>query len=667
MSILLYRTAVLMKQKSVKSKLKVRFKPDNVEIVVDRGENLLEAAINAGVRVNASCGGAGVCGTCKVLIEKGEVEITRTARLSDDEYKRGLRQACQSRVLTDLTVYLPVESRLEKAVISRESNEVVEALATGWRYNPPLSKCFLELPPPTLEDNASDLSRVLRGLKRQCHLDNLTVDFNVVQNLSQRLRDSDWKVSATTLVTAVKPHAGEKRRPRLVNIEAGDTRETHYSLAFDIGTTTICGQLLDLNRGQAIAQGIDYNGQIKYGQDVITRIAYSQKPGGLDKLQQAVVATVNGIIKELVTKSKIDVGEVGHMVVAGNTTMIQILLGIDPKYVRLTPYTPVANFIPPVKASSLGIKLGETVYLFSFPLIASYVGGDITSGVVGAGIYQRKKLTLFIDIGTNGEVVVGNSEWLVTASCSAGPAFEGGGVKHGMIATDGAIEDFDIDTGSLEPKLGTIGDVKPRGICGSGLINITAGLMIAGVIGQNGKFNSDLATKRVRHSSDGYEYVLAWAAETETGRDIVVTEVDINNLIRAKAAMYAGCQTLAKSVGLKCADFAQVVVAGAFGSHLNVEKSITIGLFPDIPRERFLFIGNGSLLGARICSFSTDLMDDARRVAKMMTNFELSENRDFMNHYVAALFLPHTNSDEFPTISKRLSRATAKPKRRAAV
>ncbi len=640
----------------VSKKRNIHFSPDNVDVVVEQGENLLQAAIAAGVHIYASCGGNGTCGTCKVSIEKGRVETTRTEKVTEEEYKQGIRQACQSRVLTDLNVYVLVESRLEKAVLSREKKRVSEVLATGWRFKPPLSKYFVELSPPTLDDNTSDLSRLLRGLKQQCHLSNMWVDFNVVKGLAKVLRDGDWKVTVSTLVTAAKPRAGEMHRPRVTKIEPGDTRGKYYSLAFDIGTTTVSGQLLDLNRGKVVAESIAYNGQISYGADVITRIAYCQKPGGLRKLQQVVVATINEIIGELLTQSRVDDEHVGHMIVAGNTTMTQILFGLDPKYIRLTPYIPVANFIPPIEANSLGIKVKKQVYLFAFPSVSSYVGGDIVSGIVGAGVYQRKDLTLYMDIGTNGEIVVGNSDWMVTASCSAGPAFEGGGIKHGMVATKGAIENFNINPSNLEPKIGTIGRAKPKGICGSGLINIVAGLLEAGIIDRNGKFNSNLTTRRIRHGADGYEYVLSWAPETQIGKDIVITEVDIDNLMRAKGAMYAGCQTLAKSVGISCSDFERVIIAGAFGSHVDIAKSITIGLLPDLPMDRFIFIGNGSLLGARLTSFSTDLLDDARRVANMMTNFELSENVDFMDNYMASLFLPHTNADEFPSVKKKLDR-----------
>ncbi len=645
-----------MTEARLNKKLMVHFDPDNVVIVVEPGENLLQAAIAAGVHIYASCGGSGTCGTCKVLIEKGQVETTRTKKVSEEEYKQGIRQACQSRVITDLTVYVLVESRLEKAVLSRERKVVSEALATGWRFKPPLSKFFVELPPPTLEDNTSDLSRLLRSLRQQYHLSNISVDFDVVKKLANVLRDGDWKVTVTTLVTAAKPRAGDRRRPRMINIEPGDTREKYYSLAFDIGTTTVCGQLLDLNRGKVIAEGIAYNGQISYGQDVITRIAYCQKPGGLKKLQQVVVTTINGIIEELLTQSQVDAEHIGHIIVAGNTTMTQILLGLEPKFIMLAPYTPAANFFPPVEANSLGIKVSKSVYLFTFPAVASYVGGDIVSGIVGAGVHQRKTLTFFMDIGTNGEIVIGNSDWMVTASCSAGSAFEGGGIKHGIVASAGAIEEFNINPSNLEPEIGTIGGSKPKGICGSGLINIVAGLLGARVIGQKGKFNRDLPTKRIRRGTDGYEYVLSWAPETQIGKDIVITEVDIDNFMRAKAAMYAGYQTLSKSVGISRTDFEQVIIAGAFGSSIDIEKAIITGLLPDLPVDRFIFIGNGSLLGARLTSFSTDLLDDARRVAQMMTNIELSENADFMNNYIASLFLPHTNANEFPTVSKRLAK-----------
>jgi uncharacterized 2Fe-2S/4Fe-4S cluster protein (DUF4445 family) len=632
---------------SPKNRYTVHFEPDNIDIVVAAGENLMEAAVAAGVHINASCGGAGVCGTCNVLIKSGSVESRRTDKISAEDYEKGVRQSCQSVITSDLTVEIPPESRLEKAVFSREESAIKSrtpaALVSGWQFNPPLKKLYLELTPPTMDDNSSDLSRLLRGIRQQYSLGNISVDFYVVEKLAHTLRQTDWKVTASVLTD-------DCLKGRLINIEAGDSRAANYSLAFDIGTTAVRGQLLDLNRGRVLAQAIDYNRQISYGEDVISRIAWSQKTGGLGKLQKAVIATVNDMIKTLIEQAGIESGGIGNIVVAANTVMVQLLLNLDPSYLRLSPYVPTAASLPPVKANSLGIEIGGHVYLYTMPSVASYVGGDIVAGILGAGLYKQKTVSLYIDIGTNGEIVVGNADWMATASCSAGPTFEGGGIKHGMIATSGAIEGFAINPPDMQPLITTIDNAKAKGICGSGIINIAAVMLREGIIGQNGHFNMELPTGRLRRGEDGNEYVLVRAEETQIGKDIVFTEIDMDNLIRSKAAMYAGCQTLVKSMGSKCADIERVIIAGTFGSSLDIENAITIGLLPDLPRDRFIFIGNGSLLGARLTSFSEELLRDGQRIAAMMTNIELSENADFMANYMAAMFLPHTHAGDFPSV-----------------
>jgi uncharacterized 2Fe-2S/4Fe-4S cluster protein (DUF4445 family) len=647
----------------------VRFQPHNREIQVAKGENLLKAAMEAGIYIQASCGGEGVCGKCRVLIEKGEVESPRGPKLAEEDFQKGIRQACQTRILSDLEVRIPVESELDKRFIARArerisagrkvSHQELESLVLGWCFNPALHKHYVEMEPPTIKDNRSDLSRVLLAMKKHYGMESISVDSRLLKKLPFILRAEGWRATATLVQTRVESQLGEyqlrgSRRPKLINLEPGDTTKEHFSIVLDIGTTSVWGQLLDLNKRQTLAEASDYNSQIRYGDDVISRIVYSQRPGGLKQLQESVVGTINGIIRELVDKSGVNLARVSHMTAAGNTIMTHLLLGLDPKYLRESPYTPVANFIPPVRASNLGIEVGEHVHLYTFPSVASYVGGDIVSGVLGSGIYQRKPLTLYIDIGTNGEIVIGNSEWLVTAACSAGPAFEGGGIKHGMRATSGAIEDFRIHPQTFEPMLLTIGMVKPKGICGSGLINMVAEFLEAEMISPNGKFNTDLPSQRIRPGPDGMEYVLAYREDTATGADMVITEVDIDNLMRAKAAMYAGYVTLLQSVGLSVGNLEQVVIAGAFGSFIDVERAITIGLLPELPLDRFLFIGNGSLLGARLISFCNEILDDGERISRMMTNIELSESPAFMDNYVAAMFLPHTNSAEFPGVSQRL-------------
>jgi uncharacterized 2Fe-2S/4Fe-4S cluster protein (DUF4445 family) len=654
----------------MKRKVRVRFEPEGVEVVVDRGENLLRSAMAAGVFLNAACGGAGVCGKCKVKITRGHADTERMPYLGAEEYERGIRQACKTKVLGDLVVEVPPESLLDRGALARSRDgqaagrlsglQELEGLAAGWLFNPALRKLYVDLPTPTLDDNRSDLTRLLTGLKSAHGVDSISADFRIVRELPQVLRKAGWKVTATLVNTRTSPALEDfqfrgPRKPKLIQVEAGDTTKAHYSAVLDVGTTTVWGQLLDLNSGATLAESSDYNGQIRYGDDVVTRIVYSQGTGRLQELQTAVVSTINGILQDVVKQADIDVGSISHLTAAGNTTMTQLLLGLDPKYIRETPYVPVANFIPPVRAVHLGLEVGQHVHLYTFPSVASYVGGDIVSGVLGSGFFQRKDLTLYIDIGTNGEIVVGNSDWMVTASCSAGPAFEGGGLKHGMRATTGAIEDFRLDCCTFEPIVLTIGRVKPRGICGSGLINIIAELLACCVIGQNGKFQMELATPRIREGANGREYVVVWGDDTAVGEDIVITEADIDNLIRAKGAMFAGCQTLLASVDLTPEDLDQVIIAGAFGSYIDIENAITIGLFPELPLERFHFVGNGSLLGARLISLSNEMLDDAERVARMMTNFELSESSAFMDNYVAALFLPHTHKRLFPGVMEKIT------------
>jgi len=650
-------------------KRKIQFIPDNVSIDVADCENLLRAAIAAGVHINSSCGGEGVCGKCRVIISQGTVACEPSHFLDREELDRGYRLACQCEVRSDLVVEIPVESRLDRGFLARKREGMAaglvlapldtETLATGWQFNPALIKRYVELPQPTLQDNISDLSRLLRGIKQQHGMDSISVDFPVIRNLPHLLREAHCKVTSTIAMTRMESRLGDyqfrgTRRPKIICLEAGDTTKEHYSVVMDIGTTTVWGQLLDLSKGEVLAEASEYNGQIGYGEDVISRIVYSQKPGGLEKLQQVVVETMNGIIDELIKNSGTNRQRISHMTAAGNTTMTHLLLRVDPKYVREAPYCPAANFFPPVRAMSLGLHLPAHVFLYTFPCVASYVGGDIVSGILGSGVYQRPELTLYIDIGTNGEIVIGNNEWLTTAACSAGPAFEGGGLRHGMRATTGAIEELHIDPQTLEPRVWTIGKEKPKGICGSGIINIVAELLEACILQPNGKFDTEAPTRRIREGSDGMEYLLAGAGETQTGEDLVVTEVDIDNLMRAKAAMYAGYKTLVEGVGLSLEAVERIIIAGAFGSYINLEKAITIGLLPDLPLNRFRFIGNGSLLGARLISFSNEMLDDGERISRMMTNFELSENTEFMNQYMAALFLPHTDVGQFPTVGERL-------------
>ncbi len=647
----------------------VTFQPDNITVdVYHHGENLLRVAMAAGVHINASCGGNGTCGKCKIIIDKGKVESEHSEKLSVEQWQQGYRLACRTQVIDDLSITIPPESRIDNSALKRKTGgqrHILKArdlntLVQGLTINPAVFKCYLELPPPTADDNISDLGRLMREIKKSYKYDSISTDFHLLRRLSQLLRQADWKVTVTLVYTP--------KGFKLIDLEAGDTTKDNYSIIIDVGTTTVKGQLLNLEECRIAhsntmdtdsenlcAEDARYNSQVGFGEDVISRIVHSQKKGGLEALQKAVVTDINEIIAHLLESAGIRNDQISHLVLAGNTTMTQLLLGIDPKYIREDPYVPTANFFPPVRALEIGINLPDYIHIYTFPLVSSYVGGDIVAGVLGSGIFQRDELTLFIDVGTNGEIVLGNCDWLVCTSCSAGPAFEGGGVKNGMRASRGAIEQVRINPETFEPMVITIGNQKPLGICGSGLIDAVAEFLLTGIIEPNGKFDRTLKTSRIREGDNGWEFVLVSAEQAAEGiGDIVLTEGDIDNLIRTKGAIYAGCRILLESVGLSFNDLDRVIIAGGFGQFINLERAIFIGLLPELPTDKFMFVGNGALLGARLVSFSREMMKDAQRVSDMMTNIELANNMKFMDEYVAALFLPHTDTMAFPGVMQVL-------------
>ncbi|MGD9220838.1 MAG: ASKHA domain-containing protein, partial [Desulfobacterales bacterium] len=472
---------------------------------------------------------------------------------------------------------------------------------------------------------------------------------SVIRKIPDVIRQKDFEVTAT-LVRPVR----DIGKTRLINVQAGDTTRRSYAIAMDIGTTTIYGQVIDLISGAVLAEHGDFNGQISYGEDVISRIVYAEKQGGLQRLHEVVMKTINNILAKIIKKSGIDHEDLSAITLAGNTTMTQLMLKINPRFIRRSPYVPAATLYPPTRAKDLGMAVGDHVSALVYPAVSSYVGGDIVAGVMGSGIYRTEKLTLYMDVGTNAEIVIGNQDWLACAACSAGPAFEGGGLKYGMRAEKGAIEDFSIDPVSYEPMIITIGNVRPKGICGSGLITMVATLFDMGIINNLGKFNRDLATDRIRENEGVYEYVLAWKDETQIDHDVVLTEIDIENLIRAKGAIYSGCMTLLTEVGMNIQDIEHIILAGGFGSYVDLEKAMVIGLLPEMDPAKVTFIGNGSLMGARMSSLTNRIRKDVVEVTEKMTNFELSDTPSYMDNYIAALFLPHTDINQFPKLKARL-------------
>ncbi len=636
----------------------VVFQPYNRKMIVGDGENLIRTAMEAGVHINASCGGAGVCGKCRVLIESGSVEGGITERLSAEDVAKGYRLACQSQVRSDLVVRIPVESEVDASVLNklatpRRTARVhqvdFEELKEQGLFIPPVEKRYLELPPPSDQDRLPDVTRLISFLKAKHNEHRLVARLPVIRKIPELMRACNFKVTAT-LARPVQPG----RKTHIINIEPCDTTSRNFAIAVDIGTTTVYGQLIDVSSGEVIAQHGEFNGQISYGEDVLSRIVFADKPGGLEKLHQVVVATINTIIRKILKEGKVNQDEVSSITLAGNTTMTQLLLKITPRYIRFAPYVPAATLFPPITAVNLGLEVGDHVTALVYPAISSYVGGDIVAGVMGAGLYRSEEVTLYLDIGTNAEIVVGNKDWFACAACSAGPAFEGGGIQFGMRASKGAIEDFSMDPITLEPMIMTIGNARPKGICGSGLITIVATLLEMGIIDGRGKFHTDRGTPRIRETDGVHEYVLAWAEETQIDRDITLSENDIDNLIRAKGAIFSGYQTLLEEVGLTLDDVDKIVLAGGFGSYIDLEKAMVIGLLPETNPDKITYIGNGSLMGCRMSSLTNRLRRDVVEVTKKMTSFELSETPSYMDHYVAALFLPHTDIDRFPKLKARM-------------
>lgn len=637
-------------------KFKVTFYPDNRKIEVDQGENLLRAALAAEVHVNASCGGDGTCGKCRVVVDKGSVRAKGYAKLSSEEKKEGYVLACLCQIESDLEVRVPPESRLGRVPKERERvkvcGHIFPADATERlrlvRLDPPAKKIFLVLSPPTLDDSASDTQRISRGLRAAgFREERIEFDPPVLKYLANLVREAAFKVTATVLT--------DDTGLKVTKTEKGDTSGNHYAIAVDLGTTTVVARLVDLKNKETLSEKSDYNGQVSCGEDVISRIVFASKEGGLDKLQHLVIQTINKLLKGLIDETGADAKNISAVFVAGNTIMLHLLLGLSPKYIREEPYIPTVSVFRWIEARELGIDLPDSTYVDPLPCVASYLGADVVAGIAATGVSRKKELALYIDIGTNGEIVLGGEDWLISCSCSAGPAFEGGGVKHGMRATAGAIEQVRIDAETCEPMILTIEGKKPVGICGSGLIDTLAELFLSRIIDRRGKFDLSLSTPRVRKGENGAEYVLVWGQESKTKKDIVLTEVDIDNLLRAKAAVFAGINILLDSVAVSLKDIEEIYIAGAFGKYLEVEKAIAIGLLPDLPCEKFIFIGNGSLGGAHMVAVSREGKDEVKRVARRMTYLDLSMNPKFMDGYVSALFLPHTNAELFPSVMAQIA------------
>ncbi len=624
-----------------------------IELECNAGDNLLELARRGNIAIDAPCSGNGSCGKCRVKLLSGEVESIPSRHISPEEYSEGWRLSCNCKVLTDCTVFVPdiasaYQSRMKTADLSSPEEVAIFAKAqqdmqgAGLAFGTDLVACQLTMDAPTADDTMPDIERLQWAIQSALGVERVVVPYAVMVKMAEFLRKENW---CLTVKGSVKDNV-------FTCMKLCKPEDTQLiGCAIDIGTTTVSGVLADLESGKILAKGSSGNGQIRYGADVINRIIQSTKAGGKKALQDAIVKeTLVPLLAKLCQQAGCAADSILRLTIGANTTMNHLLVGVDADPVRMDPYIPSFFAWNDLKAADIGLPANPLASVIIAPNIGSYVGGDITAGALATMMWNNEEMTLFIDLGTNGEIVFGNQDFLMSCACSAGPAFEGGDISCGMRATDGAVEAVTIDKATMEPTMTIVGEPGQRcvGICGSGIIDIIAELFRCGIINARGQFVRE--GKRVARDEHGMgRYVLATADESETGREVSINEVDIDNFIRAKGAFYSGIDTLLQSVDMTPECIEKVVVAGGIGSGINMKNAICIGMLPDVELEKYHYIGNSSLTGAYAMVMSVQAEEKCHQVGANMTYLELSTYPGYMDSFVAACFLPHTDASLFPS------------------
>jgi len=618
------------------------------------GETLLETARAANVAIDAPCSGNGSCGKCRVKLLEGTVEGLQTSHITDEDYAAGWRLSCASKVSSDVTVMVPdiasaYQSRMKTADLSTGEEVAIftrleeDLKAAGVDFSNDFMETEVTMEEPTLEDTMPDTERLTMALEGALGCDKVCLSYPTVHKLARVLRQSGFHVAVAGTLKDGVFHA--------MDVRNANEPQPMCGLAIDIGTTTVSAVITDLKTGRLLAKGSGGNGQIRYGADVINRIVEQGRKGGVERLQKAIVEeTLQPLTRALCASAKVDADRILRCCVASNTTMNHLLLGVDADPVRMEPYIPTFFHWDGLKAGDIRFVANPDAKVVLAPNIGSYVGGDITAGTLTSRIWDKDEFSLFIDLGTNGEIVFGNRDFMMSCACSAGPAFEGGDISCGMRATDGAVEAVTIDRETLEPTLSIVGKEgqKPVGICGSGIIDVIAELYRTSAISAKGHFVRE--NRRILQDEHGMgRYVLAFSNESDTGREIAITEVDIECFIRAKGAIFSAIHIMLSSLDMDVSVLEHIYVAGGIGSGINMENAVRIGMFPDVDRALFQYIGNSSLAGAYALVLSNAAEEKVHELASNMTYLELSTEPKYMEEFVAACFLPHTNKELFPS------------------
>ncbi len=628
-----------MKRADVKS-MRIKFEPSGNSVVLTSTCTVLEAAKKAGLRIRSECGGKGTCGKCRIVVvdPKGlskaiEVEIQN---LSKREMQIGYRLACCSLVEGDVTVLIPRESQMSEMRI------LAEGVEDRVKFDPSTKKFHTRLPKPLMIDARTDVERMFDVLGEAYNINKLEISHGLLRQLPNILRKADWNITATV-----------RNDHEIIDVESGISANSIYGFAVDIGTSTIVACLVNLATGEVVGVKSVENPQMIFGEDVVSRILYaSRSKRNLTVLQRLIARFVNFLLQEASKEAKVKMRNIYEMTVVGNTAMHHLFLGIQPKYLSLAPYVPAVKRSLTLKAKELGIRINPQSYIHVLPVVAGYVGADAVADVLATGIHKTEKMSLLVDIGTNGEIFVGNKHGILSCSCAAGPAFEGAHIKHGMRAYLGAIEKIRIAPETYDVEYETIGEVKPIGICGSGIVDAVAEMFKCRIINSRGRFNNILSS-RLRVQNNETEFVIAWKEETDIEIDLVVTQKDVDETQLAKAALHTGCAILMKRKMVTPKDIDQLLIAGAFGRYVNPENIRLIGLVPDITAKKIKFVGNTALSGAKMVLLSREAKKEAESLSRWIDYLELAADPDFKMEYIYSTYLPHKDPKRSLSVMKR--------------
>jgi len=621
---------------------KVAFSPLYKAVTVPAGTTLLEAAAKAQITIDSVCGGDGICGRCKMIVIEGKVGGGTTALLTREEIRRGVVLACQTTVEGDLVVEIPEETRAKEKILIDEDAQRFRAVRPGikkreFAKSPIVSKLLLTLDPPTLENNLADCQRIQMWVERLTGISSMQTGLKIIRRMSEILRDGNFTITATI---------GRRRGiAEIMDIEGGDTSAENVMAIVDVGTSTIVVHLVDVASMRTIGAEACFNSQATYGREVTSRMMAAEKRGP-EPLQHLLVEDINQLISTLAAEHDVNLRDITAVVCAGNTAMMHFLLGLPTRNIRRDPFIAVTVEPPPFRAAEVGIRISPRGLLFAVPGISGWVGGDLTAGILATGLHEMDGLGMLVDIGTNGEIIIGNKDWLMACSASAGPALEGAGVECGMMAVQGAIEKVYVEGDAI--RYDVIGGGAPDGICGSGIIDLIAVLLGRGIIDRAGKLIEG-SDARVRFEADRGTFVLVPADRTLKGREVCIDQEDIDNVITAKAAIFAAAKIMFDRLDLKFADLDELMVAGGFGSYINLSSAIAIGLLPDIPVSRIHYVGNTSIWGAKLAALSSEAREILREITKGTTYYDLMGTDDYVEQFKQAMFLPHTNIELFPS------------------